>query len=202
MNILGSPSFEFDHFHASYDQKGPGECDSDVHVEPIHEIQLTDDLADALVNPPTDPESSDEKETHQCPLIGQNVPHNLENKENANEFEFYTETHVADDFNNGLNEMEIEDNEICQITENIKEIVSIKDMYDSQNALTVNITSEQKAKECQEHECKENIIECVSVTSSDGQCKKSKKLDNLQNDHIEGVTKSCCIKDSVVGGLG
>ena len=176
-----SPSFGFDHFPASYDQKVPGECVSDVQVEPIHEIQLTDDLADSLVNPPTDLEASDEEETHQCPLIGQEAPQNLNNKDNANEFELYTETHVVDDSKDGLNEMEVEDEEICKITENIKEIVSLKDGYENKNTLLVDVISEQKANNYQEHECRENIIECISVTSSDGQSKSFDKKIKIED---------------------
>eukprot|EP00090_Calanus_glacialis_P046531 TRINITY_DN9192_c0_g1_i8.p1 TRINITY_DN9192_c0_g1~~TRINITY_DN9192_c0_g1_i8.p1 ORF type:complete len:962 (-),score=314.50 TRINITY_DN9192_c0_g1_i8:328-3213(-) len=182
-NLKISPSYELDNFQANYDQKGKAEeCDLNAHVEPIHEIHLTDDLADSLVNPPTDPEASDEEETHQSKLKNQEALQKREDKEKTNEF--FTETHVAENLNYEINEMEIEDKEICQITENIKEIIFVNEGIDNKNILLdhilekCNIDSEQKAKENQEH--KENDMECVnvpevSVTSIVGQ---NKSFDN------------------------
>jgi hypothetical protein len=47
------------------DEKGPEEVMEiivpEVTAEPIQEVYLTDDLADSLVNPPTDPELSEEE---------------------------------------------------------------------------------------------------------------------------------------------
>ena len=55
------------------------ELDSPVSsTEQVYEIQLTDDLADSLVNPPTDPEISEEEESPACDPIVHSVQSNTE----------------------------------------------------------------------------------------------------------------------------
>ena len=56
------------------------ELDSPVSstAEQVYEIQLTDDLADSLVNPPTDPEISEEEESPACDSIVHSIQSNTE----------------------------------------------------------------------------------------------------------------------------
>merc|ERR1711892_1482218 len=53
-NLTSSSPDDFDNLEANLIQHGrAGECVMETPVELIHEIHLTDDLADSLVNPPT-----------------------------------------------------------------------------------------------------------------------------------------------------
>merc|ERR1711892_488387 len=101
--------------------------------EPIHEIHLTYDLADSLVNPPTDPEASDDEVSHQnlsTLTILPNDPQVEENKEKLIEKNSSTESNAAVNTTNNndknkdimkLDETELEDKEVSEITGNIKD---------------------------------------------------------------------------------
>merc|ERR1711892_827816 len=142
----------------------------EVAAEPIHEIHLTDDLADSLVNPPTDPECDD-------PSLSI-----TKNEENFNEKNSSIETNVAvKTSNNELNnvmkydKIELEDKEVYEITEKIIDNVSVKvfseaNQYivnvdkqknDSERDIITNITNIPPEKEI--IESKENSVECVSL---------------------------------------
>merc|ERR1712123_380000 len=88
-NLKSSSPDEIDNLKANYIQhERTGECFMEAPDEPIHEIHLTDDLADSLVNPPTDHEASDSEVSHQSLstiTILPNDPQVEENKEELNE---------------------------------------------------------------------------------------------------------------------
>merc|ERR1712106_1224969 len=78
-DILKSSSpDEIDNLKANYIQpERTGEWVVEAPDEPIHEIHLTDDLADSLVNPPTDQEVYDEEEKNLRFLLhSQSLPQN------------------------------------------------------------------------------------------------------------------------------
>merc|ERR1711892_341951 len=120
-------------------------------------IHLTDDLADSLVNPPTDQEGSDEEEKNLRFLShSQRPPQNEESREILNERESSSET--KPELANEITEGEIEDKEICKITENIKEIKSAEYIKH-----TTEIDSGEKTKEEDKPEYIQNVIESVDV---------------------------------------
>merc|ERR1712123_236377 len=131
-----------------------GECFMEAPVEPIHEIHLTDALADFLVNPPTDQEVSNEEEKNISFISrSQSPPHNEESKEKSNESENSSETKA--EVANEIIEVEIEDEEICEITQNIEEIKFSEIKFDSG----------EKIAEEDKPECIENIIDAVDVVN-------------------------------------
>merc|ERR1711892_1585568 len=120
-DILKSSSpDEIDNLKANYIQhERTGEWVVEAPDEPIHEIHLTDDLADSLVNPPTDQEGSDEEEKNLRFLLhSQSPPHNEESQEILNERENSSEAKPK--LANEITEGEIEDKEICKITKKKK----------------------------------------------------------------------------------
>merc|ERR1711892_1307637 len=133
-----------------------GEWVVEAPDEPIHEIHLTDDLADSLVNPPTDQEGSDEEEKNLRFLShSQRPPQNEESQEILNESENSSETKPR--LANEITEGEIEDKEICKITENIKEIKSAEYIKH-----TTEIDLGEKTKE-DKPEYIQNIIETIDI---------------------------------------
>merc|ERR1711892_726951 len=120
-DILKSSSpDEIDNLKANYIQHDrTGEWVVEAPDEPIHEIHLTDDLADSLVNPPTDLEVSDEEEKNLRFLShSQSPPRNEKSQEILNERENSSET--KPELENEITEGEIEDKEICKITKKKK----------------------------------------------------------------------------------
>merc|ERR1712123_508387 len=93
-NLKSSSPDEMDNLKANYIQhERTGECFMEAPVEPIHEIHLTDALADFLVNPPTDQEVSNEEEKNISFISrSQSPPHIEESKEKSNENEISSET--------------------------------------------------------------------------------------------------------------
>merc|ERR1711892_282691 len=86
-NLKSSSPDEMDNLKANYIQhERTGECFMGAPAEPIHEIHLTDALADFLVNPPTDQEVSNEEEKN-ISFISRSPPHIEESKEKSNESE-------------------------------------------------------------------------------------------------------------------
>merc|ERR1711892_901174 len=159
-DILKSSSpDEIDNLKANYIQhERTGEWVVEAPDEPIHEIHLTDDLADSLVNPPTDQELSDEEEKNLRFLShSQSLLQNEESQEKMlNESENLSET--KPELVNEITEGELEDKEICKITENIKEIKSAENIRH-----TTEINSGEKTKGEDNPEYIQNIIETVDV---------------------------------------
>merc|ERR1712029_857234 len=85
-------------------------------TEQVYEIQLTDDLADSLVNPPTDPEVSEEET---CDPIENNfVDEEKEIKTENSDDTTMAVTNQETTTTPSLNE-ELEDREVSDITDNI-----------------------------------------------------------------------------------
>merc|ERR1712123_171258 len=154
-NLKSSSPDEMDNLKANYIQhERTGECFVEASVEPIHEIHLTDALADFLVNPPTDQEVSSEEEKNISFISrSQSPPHIEESKEKSKESEISSETKA--EVANEIIEVEIEDEEIFEITQNIEEIKSSEIKFDSG----------EKSAEEDKPECIENIIEAVDVVN-------------------------------------
>merc|ERR1712106_809783 len=168
----------------------------EVAAEPIHEIHLTDDLADSLVNPPTDPECDD-------PSLSI-----TKNEEKFNEKNSSIETNVVvKTSNNELNivmkydKIELEDKEDDEITEKIKDNVSVKvfseaNQYisnvdkqknDSERDIITNITNIPPEKEIVES--KENSVECVSLPDN-----LLKAIDEQSESFDEPIKTECAMK--------
>merc|ERR1711892_1425642 len=128
-------------------------------VEPIHEIHLTDDLADSLVNPPTDREVSIEEENKLSFLFNSQIAsHNEDSKEMS--IESTNSAEIKAELVNEIIEREIEDKEICEITENIEQMESAEFMkYTSKNKFESGVKNEETEK----HEFIQNMIETVDV---------------------------------------
>merc|ERR1711892_1356943 len=144
-------------------------------------IHLTDDLADSLVNPPTDQEGSDEEEKNLRFLSNsQSPPQNEESREILNERESSSET--KPELANEITEGEIEDKEICKITENIKEIKSAEYIKH-----TTEIDSGEKTKEEDKPEYIQNVIESVDVG------KVSVNSGEKHNIDVDSKVKTDCV---------
>lgn len=90
--------------------------------QPVYEIQLTDDLADSLVNPPTDPEVSDDDGSKQFSMEPEEISEVSSVNYDINEHE---KPSMAVNYASDVqNEFELEDKEVSLITENI--VVSAK----------------------------------------------------------------------------
>merc|ERR1711892_1330788 len=128
-------------------------------VEPIHEIHLTDDLADSLVNPPTDREVFGEEENKLSFLMNSQIAsHNEESKEMS--IESTNSAEIKAELVNEIIETEIEDKEICENTENIEQMESAEFMkHTSTNKFELVV----KNKETEEPEFIQNIIETADV---------------------------------------
>merc|ERR1711892_1297921 len=152
-------------------------------VEPIHEIHLTDDLADSLVNPPTDREVFGEEENKLSFLMNSQIAsHNEESKEMSIESKNSTEIKV--ELVNEIIETEIEDKEICEITENIEQMESPEFMkHTSKNKYELEV----KNKETEEPEFIQNIIETVDVV------KVSENTGEKQNIDADNNVKTECV---------
>merc|ERR1711892_1468816 len=176
-NLKSSSPDEIDNLKANYIQhERTGECFMEAPVEPIHEIHLTDALADFLVNPPTDQEVSNEEETNISFISrSQSPPHIKETKEKSNESEISSETKA--EVANEIIEVEIEDEEICEITQNIEDIKSSE----------IKFNSGEKIVEEDKRECIENIIEAVDVVNVSMNSGEEHNID------AENIVKTECV---------
>merc|ERR1711892_206054 len=148
-NLKSSSPDEIDNLEANFIQHGrAGECVMETPVEPIHEIHLADDLADSLVNPPTDREVFGEEENKLSFLVNSQIAsHNGESKEMS--IESTNSAEIKAELVNEIIETEIEDKEICEITENIEQMESAEFMkHTSTNKFDLGV----KNKETEEPE--------------------------------------------------
>eukprot|EP00092_Neocalanus_flemingeri_P014448 GFUD01015587.1.p1 GENE.GFUD01015587.1~~GFUD01015587.1.p1 ORF type:complete len:991 (+),score=328.13 GFUD01015587.1:343-3315(+) len=176
-----------------------GECNSseqlveefvpEVVVEPVHEIHLTDDLADSLVNPPTDPEGSEDEISHHGLLTPATLK---ENEEKVNESNYSIVTNVAVTSTNNevkmdmkVHELELEDKEVTEILETIKSDNSVNVVSEVNNELVKVVTVQNSIDDS-----KGEIIENISSSESERiQSKNTLYCASPSKGPVKGVDK-------------
>merc|ERR1712106_752800 len=145
-------------------------------------IHLTHDLADSLVNPPTDQEVSGEEENKISFLLNsQSATHNKGSKEMS--VESMNSAEIKAQLVNEIIETEIEDKEICEITENIEQMKSAEfRKHTTKNKYESGV----KNKEKEEPEFIQNIIETVDVVNL------SENIGEKQNIDADNNVKTEC----------
>jgi len=172
-------------------QSGDGEYQMEAQIQQIHEIHLTDDLADSLVNPPIDSEVADEDLTPPCSSSSPNDPQikslmgksleadNLvENVEKISSGEIFAS-----------NQTELEDKEICDITSNIPGINSWP------NVTSLDFNSGSTASKSSGSECVQNIVESVDVLKESVNSYEGQQTCGGEKASIDSVTN---VKESTV----
>jgi len=162
----------------------------EVSVETIQEIHLTDDLADSLVNPPTDPEGSDDEVSYKRLSeitnlkSDQHIKQEEEKRIKQNSFIKMSEAVNTNDTNdtnaNITGEMEPEDKEVYEITENIKDksaFLNVDKNIDNREAEVVNnINPESEIIESKQTPVKSEILPEVPMIDVKEQMEVAEKL--------------------------
>jgi len=185
-----SPNTDFESVKISptdiliYNQTTDVENHIEAQIPPIHEIHLTDDLADSLVNPPIHSEGTDE---HPNVYLSSQSQHDFDNEslkqtifEKNDSMENVPALQLED--MDTTNTIELEDKEICDITNKIDAIKS------ATNVAGLNLSSENKFSTRVENECAQKNIDIDSVENIDVTKEKENSDERL---HASPVQKTC-----------
>merc|ERR550534_2189179 len=174
-----SITFEFDTCSPPVkDEEQSPELDTSVpSTEQVYEIQLTDDLADSLVNPPTDPEISEEEEIREASVpIVHSIQSNTGTEIEIDNSEPITEAVTPPTTDNA----ELVDREVRDITQMIhSESPSVQDNTDNTESTVTKPTNIIEKKEEEVAATPASMVPQIdSQPKNEGAIKTEKKSKN------------------------